>query len=93
MHRIRKLRGLTYGKLANLGIINTQNLILFGSTQAQTGNEVHDEQDNAGTDKGVGKSSDGVGKLVTELNVVVVDPATGDHGNTVKVRDVVTRSS
>lgn len=84
---------MTYGKLANLGIINTQDLILLGSTQAKTRNKVHDEQDNAGTDKGVRKSSDRVSQLVTELNVVVVDPATGDLGDSIEVRNIVTKSN
>lgn len=83
--------GKTYGKLANLGIINTQDLILLGSTQAQTRNEVHNEEDDASNDKGVSKSSDGISKLVTKLNVIVVDPATGNLGDTVEVRNVVTK--
>lgn len=51
----------TYSELANLGIINAHNLILFGTAQAQTRDEVHDEQDDAATTEGVGKTSDGVG--------------------------------
>lgn len=77
------------GKLANLGIINAHNLILLGSTQAESGDHVHNEQDNAGSEERVGKTGEGVGKLVAQLNVVVVDPAAGDLGGAIEVRNVV----
>jgi hypothetical protein len=79
----------TYSKLANLGVVNTHDLIFLGGTKAEAGDEVHDEQDDACTEKGIGKSGDGVGKLVTKLDIVVVDPAAINLSNTVKVRYVI----
>ena len=59
-------------------------------TERQARNEVEQEQDNAGHDEGVGEAGDGVGELVGELDVVVVDPAAVDDGGTVESGDVVT---
>lgn len=70
----------TYSELANLGVINTHNLILLRSTQTQTRDEVDDEQDDTCSEERVSKTGNRVGKLVAQLNVVVVDPAAGDGG-------------
>ena len=47
-------------KLANLSIVNAHNLILLGGTQAETGDQVEDEQDDAGAEERVGKARDRV---------------------------------
>jgi hypothetical protein len=79
----------TYSKLANLGIIDTHDLIFLGSAKAEAGNEVHDEKDNAGSKEGISHSGDRVSKLVSQLDIVLVDPATINLGDTIKVRNVV----
>lgn len=55
----------------------------------QPGRQVQDEQDQSCHDKGVAASGDRVGQLVAELDPVVVDPASANHGDAVQVRDVV----
>ena len=82
--------GNTHSKLANLGVIDTHNLILFGSTKTKTGDEVHEEQNDTCSEEGIDKSSDRVGKLISKLDVVLVDPTTVDLGGTVKVGYVIT---
>jgi hypothetical protein len=80
---------IVVGELANLGIVDTQDLSLFGGTQGQAGNEVHDEEDEAGSDKGVCGTRDGIGQLVSELDPVVVEPATGDDSVAIEMRYVI----
>lgn len=77
-------------ELAELGIVETHLLFLGGGAQAQAGNEVHQEEDDAGHDEGVGEAGDAVGELVAELDVIVVEPAARDLGEAVEVGDVVT---
>ena len=80
----------TYSKLANLSIVDTQNLILFRGTQAESRDEVENEQDDAGSEEGVGSSRYRVGKLVSQLDIVMIDPAAGNRGSTIQVRYVIT---
>src|ERR1700761_4545904 len=51
----------TYSELANLGVINTHDLILLRSTQTHTRNEVEDEQDETCPEERVSKTGDRVG--------------------------------
>lgn len=60
------------GELANLGIIHAKNFSFFGGAQAQAGDEVHDEEDEAGAAEGVGEAGDGVRKLEGELDPVAI---------------------
>ena len=87
----------THSKLANLGVINAQNLLLFGNTKAEDGEEPSEEfhtvKDDAGTAKRVGATSKRIGNLVSQLDPVVVEPASGNLGNAVEMRNVVTASS
>lgn len=78
-------------ELANLGVVNTQNLRFFGGAKAQSGDQVHDEEDETGAEEGVGEAGAGVGDLVAELDPVPVEPAAGDGGHAVEVRYVVCR--
>jgi hypothetical protein len=78
------------GELAELAVVETNLLPLGGDAQRQAGHEVHEEQDDAGHDERVREAGDAVGKLVAELDVVVVDPAAGDLAEAVEVGDVVT---
>lgn len=77
-------------KLSNLGIVNTHDFILFGGSKAETGNEVDGKENDARAEERVGKTTDGVGQLVSKLDVVLVEPASGDGSNAVKVSNVVT---
>lgn len=77
-------------ELAELVIIKTNLLLVLVDTERKTGNEVEEEEDDAGHDEGVGEAGDAVGELVGELDVVVVDPATVNDGGTVQSGDVVT---
>lgn len=77
-------------KLSNLSIVNAHDLILFGGSKAETGNEVEDKENEAGAEERVGKTTDGVGQLVSKLDVVLVEPASGNDGSTVKMSNVVT---
>lgn len=77
-------------KLSNLGIVNTHDLILLGGSKTETGNEVKDEENEAGAEERVGKTTDGVGQLVSKLDVVLVEPSSGNDGSAVKMSDVVT---
>ena len=77
-------------KLSNLGIVNTHDLILLGGSKAETGNEVDGKENDARAEERVRKTTDGVGQLVGKLDVVLVEPASGDGGGAVKVSNVVT---
>jgi hypothetical protein len=85
--------GKTYGKLANLHIVNTKNLLLFAGTELkdreELANAVEAAEDDAGPNEGVGTASDGVSKLVTELDPVLVQPTTIDNSIAIKMSDVV----
>ena len=58
-------QGATYGKLANLGVVNAHDLVFFGGTQAETRDHVDDKEENAASEERVCHSGDGVGKLVS----------------------------
>jgi hypothetical protein len=73
------------GKLAELDVIHAELLLLGGGAEGQTGDEVEEEEDDAGEDKSPGEGSDGTGELVTHLDPVVLDPAKGIPLNTVKL--------
>lgn len=70
----------TYGKFPNLHIINPQHLLLLADTEFQIRDEVQEEEDEAGPAEAVDEHGAGVGELVAELDVVVVQPAAGDRG-------------
>jgi hypothetical protein len=78
------------GELAELAVIKTHLLLLGADAKAKTGDEVHDEQDDAGHDEGVRETRHAVSELVSELDPVVVDPTTGDDGNAIESGYVVT---
>ena len=76
-------------ELADLGVVHAQHLGFLRGAQLQTGDQVHDEEDEAGAAEGVGEAADGVGELVGQLDPVAVEPAAGDGGEAVEVGDVV----
>lgn len=76
-------------ELANLGVVDAENLGFFGSAQMHARDHVEDEQDERRADEGVGAPREGVGQLVAELDPVVVEPATFDDLHVIQVGNVV----
>lgn len=75
-------------KLAHLIIVHPDDLSLLGlDAHAEAGDEVHDPEDDGGHDEGVGKTGGGVGELVSELDVVVVEPTAGNYGDAIEAGD------
>lgn len=79
-----------YSKFADFGIINTHYLIFLWRAQAKTRNEVHSEKNDTGSEEGICHSSDRVSKLVSQLDIVLVNPAAIDFGDAIQVRNVIT---
>lgn len=50
--------GLGHTKLADLRIVDAQNLGFFASTKVETGDQVHDEQDDTCPDERVRSSGE-----------------------------------
>lgn len=48
---------------------------------------MHDPEDDGGHDEGVGKTGGRVGELVSELDVVVVEPTAGNYGDAIEAGD------
>ncbi len=80
----------TYGKFANLGVVDTQNLLLLGRTQAETRYQIEQEQNDAGSAKGVSEARDRAGQLVGELDPVLIQPTTLDDCEAVEMGNVIT---
>lgn len=76
-------------ELAKLAIIKTDILLLRRGTERQAGDEVHQKEDDAGHDERVREAGNTVSELEAELDPVVIEPATRDHGETVEMRNVV----
>ena len=64
------------GELAELAVVETELLLGGADAQAETGHQVHQEQDDTGEDEGVGEPGNRVGELIAQLDVVLVDPST-----------------
>lgn len=76
-------------KLADLRIIDTQDLSLLSSAELHARNQVEEEENDAGSAERVDASGNGICKLVAELYPVVVDPAAGDLREAVEMSYVV----
>lgn len=76
-------------KLANLGVVNAQNLRLLAGAEGQAWDEVHDEEDETGSKEGVRGSGDGVSQLVAQLDVVLVQETSFDLGEPIQMRYVI----
>jgi hypothetical protein len=76
-------------ELANLSIVDTQDLSFLGGAEGQAGDQVHDEEDEAGSAEGVGTSGDGVSELVAELHPVMVEPAAWNLGEAIEMCYVI----
>jgi hypothetical protein len=83
----------TYSKLANLHIVDAEDFLFLARTELENGEELSDKveaaEDHARSDKRVCAASNGIGKLVAELDPVMVEPATGDDGETIEMRNIV----
>ena len=76
-------------ELAHLSVVDTHNLSLLRSTEAEARDKVHNPEDDGSHDEGVGNASDTIGELVGELDPVAVDPATFNGCEaTIEIRDV-----
>jgi hypothetical protein len=78
------------GELAELGIVQAGGLVVLGGAEGETWDQVHEEQDQASTDEGVGETRNGIGELVSELDVVLVEPSTGNNAETIEMCYVIT---
>lgn len=87
-HLARQL-DVIVGELANLGVVDTQDLGFLGGAQMHAWDQVEDEKDERRADEGVGSPGKGVSELVAELDPVVVEPATLDDLDVVQMGDVV----
>jgi len=87
-HLARQL-DVVVGELADLGVVDAEDLGLLASAEPQAGDEVHDEEDDRGADEAVEAAREGVGQLVADLDPVVVDPAAGDDLDVVQVGNIV----
>jgi hypothetical protein len=80
----------TYCKFSDLGVVNAKDFSFLAGAEAEAWNQVHDEEDDTGTAKGVGETGDGIGELVTHLDPVVVEPAARDDSKPIKMRNIIT---
>lgn len=80
---------IVVGELSNLGIIDTKNLCLLGGAKGKSWDEVHDEENDAGSEEGVGSSRYGVSQLPAKLDPVVVQPSSWDGSCAVEMCYVV----
>jgi hypothetical protein len=77
------------GKLANLGVVDAEDFGLLCDAETKAGDHVHQKEDQASADEGVGAAGERVGQLVGELDPVVVDPAALNDGSVVEMGDVI----
>lgn len=89
MDNISSHLDVVVGEFTDFDLVHTHDLFLLRSTELETWDQVDHKEDDAAENKGVRHTSDTVTQLVGELDVVVVDPATFDHGSTVKSCNVV----
>ena len=78
------------GEFPELRVIEADDFGILRRTERKAGDEVHDEKDDAGAEEAVCETGNTVRELVRELDVIAVQPAAADGGETVKMRDVVT---
>jgi hypothetical protein len=89
----RKL-DVVVSEFAYLDVVDTGGFFFFGGAEAKGGDETTDEvegaEDKARADEGICAAGEGVGKLVADLDPVVVEPAAFDDGVAVQMGYVVT---
>ena len=72
------------GPLADPVLVDPDNLLLFGRSEAEEGDKMESPADGRGEDERVGGTGDRVGDLVSELYPVLVEPSAGDGVATVE---------
>ena len=72
-----------YSKFANLSVVHSENLSLFTSTEMKSRDKIHNEEDDAGSTKGIGKPGERIGKLVPKLDIVMIEPTARDDGKSI----------
>lgn len=77
------------GEFAKLRVVDTDDFGLLRRAEGKTGDEVHDEKDDAGAEEAVGEPRDTVCELISELDVMSIQPAATDRGETVEMSNVV----
>lgn len=65
-------------ELANLRIVNAQNLGILSRAKAESRDQVHDEEDKAGAAERVKAATKRVSELVSHLNPMLIEPAAVD---------------
>jgi len=70
-------------------VVDTLGLSFFWDTEREAGDLVDGKKEDTGDNKGVGEDSAAARELVSELDPVVVDPATWKYGKTVEGGNVV----
>lgn len=83
----------TYSKFANLHIVNAEHFLFLARTELEHRHEFSEKvkatENETGSDERVRTARDGVGKLVSKLDPVTVEPATLDNGGTIEMSYVV----
>ena len=80
------------GEFPKLRVIDSDDFRLLRCAEGKTRDEVHDEKDEAGAEEAIGETGDTVGELISELDVIAVQPAAIDGRETVKMGNIVTVS-
>lgn len=75
-------------QLTNLTSIKTPNFSLGIHTERKTGNLVHNEEDQVGDGEGITHASETISNLMTDLNPVLIEPATRNDGNAIESSNV-----
>lgn len=70
----------TNSKLANLGIVNSHHFTLLRRPETEARNQIDKEENDTAPEKRVCETGNRIGKLVSELDVVVVKPAAINFG-------------
>jgi len=77
------------GEFANLSFIDAVDLSIFSGAKRKAGNQVHKKQDDAGHAEGITETSDTIAELVSELDIVVVEPTSWDDSDAVKRSNII----
>jgi hypothetical protein len=81
---------IVVGEFAELVVVHTKELSLFGSAEVKTGDLVDDESENGADDESIGGHSNDVCNLHVQLLPVVLDPATWEETSvdTIETNDI-----
>ena len=76
-------------EFADLSFIDTLNFGFLRCAERQTGDQVHDEQDDASDTERVTETSHAIAELVRKLDPVMVEPASRNHSDTIESGNVI----